>query len=51
MPLNDFIAETIQVLGTDTNDVLTQRVGPLRDGVGRNDYEATTRLNDFLAAH
>lgn len=52
MPLNEFIAETIHVLGTDANEVLTQRVGPLRDGVGRNDYEATAKLNDFLlAAH
>ncbi|HEY0163710.1 MAG TPA: SDR family NAD(P)-dependent oxidoreductase, partial [Edaphobacter sp.] len=51
MPLKDFIAETIDVLGTDTNDVYTQRVLPLRNGAGPNDYEATVKLNQLLGSH
>ncbi|MDE1178811.1 MAG: SDR family NAD(P)-dependent oxidoreductase [Edaphobacter sp.] len=51
MPLKEFIAETVEVLGTDVNEVLTGRVGPLRNGVGPNDYEAAVKLNDFLSGH
>jgi uncharacterized oxidoreductase len=51
MPLKDFIAETIEVLGTDANEVLTKTVGPLRNGAGANDYEAMVKLNDLLGAH
>jgi len=51
MPLKEFIAETIEVLGTDANDVFTQRVLPLRNGAGPDDYEATVKLNNFLAGH
>lgn len=51
MPLKDFIAETIDALATDAIEVLTQRVGPLRNGAGPNDYEATVKLNDILGSH
>lgn len=48
MPLADFISETIDVLGTGTDNVYTQRVLPLRTGVGLNDYEAAFKLNELL---
>lgn len=51
MPLKEFIAATIEALGTDANEVLTQQVGPLRSGAGVNDYEATVKLNDYFGAH
>jgi uncharacterized oxidoreductase len=51
MPLKDFIDETMQALGTDANEVLVKQVGPLRNGVGPNDNEATIKLNDMLGAH
>jgi uncharacterized oxidoreductase len=49
MPLKEFIDETIQVLGTDANEVLTQRVGFLRDETGRGDTAFTTKFNDMMS--
>ena len=49
MPLQEFIDETIQVLGTDVDEVLTQRVGFLRDATGRGDYAFTVKFNDMMA--
>jgi len=49
MPLQEFIDETIQVLGTDVDEVLTQRVGFLRDETGRGDYDFTVKFNDMMA--
>ena len=49
MPLDEFIAETIKVLGTDADEVLTRRVGFLRDETGRGDYSFTTKFNDMMA--
>ncbi len=52
MPLKDFIDETIQVLGTDAIEVLTERVGLLRNGAGPNDAQATEQFNNmFTASH
>ena len=34
MPLAEFIAETIRVLGTDADEVLVERAKPLRINVG-----------------
>jgi len=49
MPLKDFIEETVQVLGTDADEVLTQRVGMLRNNVGPNEWEFVEKFNDMLA--
>lgn len=46
MRLDEFVDETIRVLGTDASEVLTERVGFLRNGAGPNDEEATRQLND-----
>lgn len=49
MPLKEFIDETIQVLGTDAIEVLTERVGFLRKGAGPNDAQATEKVNNMFA--
>jgi uncharacterized oxidoreductase len=51
MPLKEFIDETIQVLGTDADEVLVERVGFLRDETGRGDSAFTTKFNDMFAGH
>jgi uncharacterized oxidoreductase len=51
MPLGEFIAETMKVLGTDADEVLTERVGFLRDATGRGDSAFTTKFNDMFAGH
>lgn len=50
MPLQEFIDETIEVLGTDAIEVLTERVRFLRNGAGPNDAEATEQVNKMFAA-
>ena len=51
MPLKDFIDETIKALGTDADEILTERVGFLRDATGRGDSAFTTKFNDMFAGH
>jgi len=51
MPLDEFIAETMKVLGTDADEVLTQRVAFLRDATGRGDSAFTTKFNDMFSGH
>jgi len=50
MPLADFIAETMQVLGTDAEEVLVERVKPLRNNAGPGEAAFVTQFNDMLAA-
>ena len=49
MPLKDFIAETIQVLGTDADEVLVERVLPLRNNPGPNEAEFVNKFNEMMA--
>lgn len=49
MPLREFIDETIRNLRTDAHEVLTERVGFLRNGAGPNDAAATQQVNDWFA--
>jgi uncharacterized oxidoreductase len=51
MPLDVFIDETIEALGTDANEILVPNVMQLRNGAGVNDYEATVGLNNFFSGH
>ena len=51
MPLKDFIAETIQVLGTDADEVLVERVKMLRNNPGPNEHEFVNQFNDMMAGH
>jgi uncharacterized oxidoreductase len=50
MPLQEFIYETLQVLGTDAHEVLTERVAFLRNGARPNDAAATKQVNDWIAS-
>ena len=51
MPLKDFIAETIQALGTDADEVLVERVGMLRNNPGPNEHAFVNKFNDMMAGH
>jgi uncharacterized oxidoreductase len=51
MPLKDYIAETMQVLGTDADEVLVQRVGMLRNNPGPNEAAFVNQFNDMMAGH
>jgi uncharacterized oxidoreductase len=48
MPLADFIAETMRVLGTDTDEVLVERAKPLRNNAGPNEAAFVTEFNDMF---
>lgn len=50
MPLAAFIQETIQVLGSDEDEILVEQAKPLRNNVGPNEYAFVTQLNDQIAA-
>jgi uncharacterized oxidoreductase len=49
MPLADFITETIEVLGTDADEVLVERVMMLRNNPGPNEAEFVNKFNDMMA--
>jgi uncharacterized oxidoreductase len=49
MPLDEFIAETMKVLGTDAEEVLVERVKRLRNNPGPNEAAFVTQFNDMLA--
>jgi uncharacterized oxidoreductase len=49
MPLADFIKETIDVLGTEADEVLVQRVMMLRNNPGPNEAEFVNKFNDMMA--
>jgi uncharacterized oxidoreductase len=51
MPLKDFIAETIQVLGTDADEVLVERVKMLRNNPGANESVFVNQFNDMMSGH
>jgi uncharacterized oxidoreductase len=48
MPLGEFIDETMKLLGTDAEEVLVERVKPLRNNVGPNEGAFVTQFNDML---
>ncbi len=48
MPLADFIRETIQILGTDADEVLVERVRPLRNNTGPGETGFVTEFNDMM---
>jgi uncharacterized oxidoreductase len=49
MPLAEFIAETIKIIGTDAQEVLVERAVPLRANVGPNEGALVTQFNDTMA--
>lgn len=49
MPLDEFIAETIAVLGTDSQEVLVERAKPMRANPGPGEYAFVAQFNQMLA--
>jgi uncharacterized oxidoreductase len=50
MPLGEFIEETMQVLGTDAEEVLVERARPLRNNAGPAEAAFVTQFNDMMIA-
>ena len=48
MPLAEFIDETIDVLGTNANEILVERAKPLRNNPGPNEGTLVTQFNDLF---
>jgi uncharacterized oxidoreductase len=48
MSLAEFINETIDVLGTDAQEVLVERAKPLRNNAGPNEGTLVTQFNDSM---
>ncbi|HUE42312.1 MAG TPA: SDR family oxidoreductase [Candidatus Sulfotelmatobacter sp.] len=49
MPLPAFIDESMKLLGTDANEILVQRVLPLRNNVGPNEGAFFAKFNEMIA--
>lgn len=49
MPLEDFIKETIRLLGTDTEEVIVEQAKMIRDQQGSNEGAFVTQLNDMAS--
>jgi uncharacterized oxidoreductase len=49
MPLAEFIDETMRVLGADAEEVLVERVKPLRNNAGPNEAAFVNQFNDMMA--
>jgi uncharacterized oxidoreductase len=54
MPLDQFIRETIELLGTDTDEIVVEAAKGLRDNAGPNEHALVegfnTQLREYLAA-
>ncbi len=48
MPLAQFIAETVAVLGTDAEEVLVEQAKPLRNNAGPHEHVFVTQFNDMM---
>jgi uncharacterized oxidoreductase len=51
MPLKAFIEETVKVLGTDADEILTENVKFLRNNAGPNEEAFVNQFNDMMAGH
>ena len=51
MPLADYIREAVDLLGTDVDEVLVERVKPLRSNAGPEEREFFTKRNDMASAN
>jgi uncharacterized oxidoreductase len=49
MPLPDFIAESMKLLATDADEILVERVKPLRNNVGPNESAFFTKFQEMIA--
>ena len=51
MPLDEYIAETMKLLGENHDEILVERVKPLRDNAGPNEHAFVAKFNDMMAGH
>lgn len=51
MPLDEYIAETIKLLGEGADEVLVERVKPLRNNAGPNEHAFVKQFNDMMSGH
>jgi uncharacterized oxidoreductase len=51
MPLDEFINETMNALGTDSDEVLVERVKILRNNPGPGEAAFVNQFNDMIALH
>jgi uncharacterized oxidoreductase len=51
MPLADFIGESMKLLGTDADEILVERVKPLRNNVGPNEGPFFAKFQEIIAQH
>ncbi len=51
MPLKDYIAETVKILGTDADEVLVERVKMQRNNPGPNEHAFVDKFNDMMSTH
>ena len=49
MPLADFIAESMKLLGTDAEEILVERVKPLRNNAGPNEAPFFNKFQEMIA--
>jgi uncharacterized oxidoreductase len=49
MPLADFIAESMKLLGTDADEILVERVKPLRNNPGPNEAAFFNKFQEIIA--
>jgi uncharacterized oxidoreductase len=48
MPLADYIREAVSLLETDADEILVERVKPLRNNAGPNEHAFIDKFNDML---
>jgi uncharacterized oxidoreductase len=51
MPLDAFIAQTMQALATEREEALVESAIPLRNNVGPNEHKLVNEFNAHIAAH
>jgi uncharacterized oxidoreductase len=49
MPLAPYIEQTMKLLGTDADEILVERVLPLRNNAGPNEAAFVNKFNDIIA--
>src|SRR5271170_7994288 len=50
MPLDEFIAETMEVLATDTDEILVEGAKPFRSNAGLHEHAFVDSFNEFASA-
>ena len=49
MPLAEYLAETVELLKTDANEILVERVKRLRNAVGPDEWTFVTQFNEMMS--